>query len=94
VRFGNGGGNRKVIGSYAAQSQLTLNELSMVKSYFAGAYSTFTADTATFFCDRDLSTSFGTLFFEVPRAGYLTFVSDRYSYQVTMKEGVVNQNVK
>jgi hypothetical protein len=94
VRFGNGGGNRKVIGSYAAQSQLTLNELSMVKSYFAGAYSTFAADTATFFCDRELSTSFGTLFFEVPRAGYLTFVSDRYSYQVTMKEGVVNQNVK
>jgi hypothetical protein len=94
VRFGNSGGNRKVIGSYAAQSQLTVNELSMMESYFAGAYSTFAADTAMFFCDKEMSTSFGTLFFDAPQVGYLTFVSERYSYQFTMKEGVVNQQVK
>lgn len=89
VRFGNGGGNRKVIGAYAAESQLKLNELSMVKSYFKGAYSTFAADTATFFCDREMSSQFGTLFIDVPQAGFLTFASERYSYQFTMREGVV-----
>lgn len=89
VRFGNGGGDRKVIGAYAAESQLTLNKLSMVKSYFKGAYSTFAADTANFFCDHEMSSQFGTLFIDVPQAGYLTFASDRYSYQFTIKEGVV-----
>jgi hypothetical protein len=89
VRFGNGGGNRKVIGAYAAESQLALNKLSMVKSYFKGAYSTFAADTADFFCDHEMSSQFGTLFIDVPQSGYLTFVSNRYSYQFTMKEGVV-----
>jgi hypothetical protein len=89
ARFGNGGGNRKVIGAYAAESQLTLNKLSMVKSYFKGAYSTFAADTANFFCDREMGSQFGTLYIDVPQMGYLTFVSNRYSYQFTMKEGVV-----
>jgi hypothetical protein len=94
VRFGNGGGNRKVIGSYVAQSQLSVNELSMVKSYFSGAYSTFSADTANFFCDREMTSPFGILFIDVPQAGYLTFVSDRYGYQLTMKEGLVQQDLK
>ncbi len=89
VRFGNGGGNRKVIGTYAAESQLTLNTLSMVKSYFKGVYSTFATDTANFFCDREMSSQFGTLLIDVPQIGYLTFFSDRYSYQFTMREGVV-----
>lgn len=89
VRFGNGGGNRKVIGAYAAESQLTLNKLSMAKSYFKGSYSTFATDTANFFCDREMSSQFGTLLIDVPQIGYLTFFSDRYSYQFTMREGVV-----
>ncbi|HEX2960117.1 MAG TPA: hypothetical protein VHO70_25005 [Chitinispirillaceae bacterium] len=89
VRFGNSGGDRKVIGSYAAESQLTLNKLSMVKSYFKGAYSTFAADTVSFFCDQEMNSQFGTLFVGVPQTGYLTFVSDRYTYQFTVREGVV-----
>lgn len=89
VRFGNRDGKMKVLGSYAAQSQLTMNELSMVKSYFSGVYSTFAADTVKFYCDREMYSQFGSMFIDVPQPGYLTFVSDRYSYRFTMKEGLV-----
>lgn len=90
VRFGNSGGTRKVIGSYSAESQLSVNDLSMVKSYFTGAYSTFAADTVTFFCDREMTSPFGMLLIDVPFTGYLTFVSERYEYQFTMKEGLIS----
>jgi hypothetical protein len=89
VRFGNSGGNRKVIGSYAAQSQLSVNEMSFVNSYFKGAYSTTSADTASFYCEQDMSTKFGALYFDKPQQGFLTFISERYSYQFSMQEDLV-----
>ena len=89
VRFGTGGGNRKVAGSYIARSEVSVNDLTMVNSYFAGSYSTTDVDTACFFCDREMQTPFGSLYFDLPQSGYITFVSDRYAYQFVMEEGIV-----
>lgn len=87
VRFGSSGGNRKVIGSYTAQSQLSVQELSLIKCYFNGAYSTSSVDTASFYCDPDFTSQFGNLYFDVPQNEYITFISHRYAYQFTMKNG-------
>jgi hypothetical protein len=91
VRFGNSGGNRKVIGSYAARSQLSVNEIPFMNSYFKGAYSTTIADTASFYCDSAMSTKFGVLYFDKPQTDYFTFISERYSYQFTMRNAIVIQ---
>lgn len=89
VRFGTGGGERKVSGDYVARSRLSVADLSLIASYFSGAYSTTETDTARFFCDRDMSLPFGTLFFDTPEVGYFTFVSQRYNYGFEMREGTV-----
>lgn len=89
VRFGNSGGDRKIYGSYSAQSQMSVNRFSLLTSYFSGVYSTTEADTACFFCDSDLTSKFGDLYFDSPQRGSLTFVSDRYSYEFTLRDGVV-----
>ncbi len=94
VRFGNAGGNRKVTGSYIAQSQLSVQDLSLVRSYFAGKYSTSATDTAMFYCDQGLISQFGSLYFDSPQKGYITFISDRYFYQFTMKDGSVSLGKK
>lgn len=89
VRFGNSGNNLKVIGSYTAESSLSVNKYSLVNSYFNGYYSTSENDTASFFCDRALQSHFGTLYFAVPQPDFLTFVSERYSYQFSIMNGTI-----
>lgn len=89
VRFGNSGGDRKIQGSYSAQSQISVNQFSLLNSYFSGVYSTTEADTACFFCDSDLTLQFGDLYFDSPQRGFFTFISDRYTYHFTMRDGLV-----
>jgi hypothetical protein len=91
VRFGNKGGNRKIFGSYGAESQLSVDKLSLINSYFNGVFSTSLADTASFYCDREMTSQFGNLYFDTPQSGYFTFVSDRYSYRFTMRDGVIEK---
>jgi hypothetical protein len=89
VFFGNSGGNRKVAGYYKARSQLSVDRYSLVNTFFAGIYSTVNADTAAFFCDQEMSSQFGGLYFDKPQSGYSTFISDRYGYQFVMKDGEI-----
>ncbi|NLL14649.1 MAG: hypothetical protein GX267_14695 [Fibrobacter sp.] len=89
VRFGNSGNNYKVTGSYTAECQLSVNVFALVSSFFKGSYSTTGNDTASFYCDRELQSHFGTLYFAVPQENYMTFISERYSYQFSIMQGTI-----
>ncbi len=89
IRFGNADGQRKVLGSYAAQSGLSVNDRTFTNIYFNGVYSTAMADTAFFFCDEERENAFGTLYFDTPDTGLSTFDSDRYGYRFVMQQSLV-----
>ena len=91
ARFGNSEEKYKVHVTYSAQSALSVNEYSLVKSYFTGVSATNSSDTAKFFCDYDMSNQFGELLFDQPDKGELTFISERYSYQFILKEGTIKE---
>ncbi|MBN1576177.1 MAG: hypothetical protein JW913_06495 [Chitinispirillaceae bacterium] len=89
VRFGNSGGRLKVLGSYAAQSEMSINDKTYANIHFSGTYSTAAADTARFYCEEERVNRFGTLYFDVPEQGWSTFVSERYNYRFTLRQSLV-----
>jgi hypothetical protein len=70
---------RKLAGTYAATATLGFDGYDH-SVYFGGTYSSVADDSSWFYCDREKSNQFGTLFFGIVADSVGTFTSDKFDY--------------